>query len=48
LYQSLLQDSRCFDLLLRLDEDLAKVDVATEQGLRARVRDRVIAEAVSL
>ena len=36
-------------LMLELEELLrCKVDVATERGLRARVRDRVLREAVPL
>jgi predicted nucleotidyltransferase len=36
-------------LMLQLEELLrCKVDVATERGLRARVRDRVLREAVPL
>jgi hypothetical protein len=36
-------------LMIELEALLGcKVDIATEQGLRARVRDRVLAEAVAL
>ena len=36
------------DLMIELETLLGcKVDVATEQGLRLRVRDRVLAEAVA-